>query len=614
MFRNFYPSEEKKSYIAFLMNSLFVKDFIFYVIIIYMIGLLVMCVYTFFTSYKKESKNSFTQSDYSLNFSGKKGNNKSSKKKSNSITFDDVIGLETVKKELKYYIDFIKNREKYLKHDVQLPKGVLLVGPPGTGKTLLVKALATEAGIDLIQTSGSEFVEVYVGVGAARVRKLFENARSKKQCIIFIDEIDAVGRKRSGAGRDNSERDNTLNQLLVEMDGFNKSSNIIVFAATNLVKTLDPALLRSGRFDKKVIFDEPNIDEREEMYKLYLNSINISEDICFRDLARRSAGLTGADIANVSNQAKIIAIRKVTENNEDISNEITLTNDNLNTAIDEILIGMEKRERQMSEEEKNIVAHHEAGHALMGYLLVNSSAPIKVSIVPRGEAALGFSQNKPQDKKLYKFEELFDQICVFLGGRVAEEVIFNSITTGASDDIERLTNIAYQMVVRYGMIDELGAINYTDKSELSDNLKNDIDTKVKQIVSSAYSRTRTILKENEKYVRKLAETLLDKETLLYEDIIELVPRDLESTIKHKNNMTCGLEDNSEILVDEIPESTNQEEDLKKSEDEDLKKSEDEDLKKSEDEDLKKSEDEDLKKSKVKDNKILDEALYDLDLF
>ena len=336
------------------------------------------------------------------------------------------------------------------------------------------------------------------------------------------------------------------------MDGFKKASNIIVFAATNLVKTLDPALLRSGRFDKKVIFDEPNIDEREKMYKLYLNSVKLDEDVDYRDLARRSAGLTGADIANVSNQAKIIAIRKVTDS-ENKDQEIILTNDDLNTAIDEILIGMEKRERQMSEKEKNIVAHHEAGHALMGYLLINSTAPLKVSIVPRGENALGFSQNKPQDKKLYKFEELYDQICVFLGGRVAEEVIFNSITTGASDDIERLTNIAYQMVVRYGMIDELGAINYTEKSELSDEMKNKIDNKIKQIVSSAYIRTRDILRKNEKYVRLLAEKLLDKETLLYDDIIELVPTELESSIKHENNMTCGIENDRSAIVDEIPD-------------------------------------------------------------
>jgi AFG3 family protein len=580
------------------MNSLFVKDFIFYVIVIYMIGLLVMCVYSFFNGYKRNSKDSFTQSNYNFNLSNSSSqSSNSSKKKSDEVTFDDVIGLETVKKELRYYIDFIKNREKYLKYDVQLPRGVLLVGPPGTGKTLLVKALASESGVDLLQTSGSEFVEVYVGVGAARVRKLFDNARSKKQCIIFIDEIDAVGRKRSGPSRDNSERDNTLNQLLVEMDGFKKSSNIIVFAATNLVKTLDPALLRSGRFDKKVIFDEPNIDEREKMYELYLNSVKLNDDVDYRDLARRSAGLTGADIANVSNQAKIIAIRKITES-ENKDQDIVLTNDDINTAIDEILIGMEKRERQMSEKEKNIVAHHEAGHALMGYLLINSTAPLKVSIVPRGENALGFSQNKPQDKKLYKFEELYDQICVFLGGRVAEEVIFNSITTGASDDIERLTNIAYQMVVRYGMIDELGAINYSEKSELSDEMKNKIDNKIKQIVSSAYIRTRDILKENEKYVRLLAEKLLDNETLLYDDIIKLVPTELESSIKHENNMTCGIENDRSAIVDEIPEpsdiSLQEEEEVDEDQLEtDLVEKEEEDLAEKEEEDLAEKEEEDL---------------------
>ena len=571
-----------------------------------MVGLLVMCVYSFFNGYKNNSKDSFSQSNsYTFNLSNSSSNTSSPKKKnSDEITFDDVIGLETVKKELRYYLDFIKNRDKYLKHDVQLPKGILLVGPPGTGKTLLVKALASEAGIDLLQTSGSEFVEVYVGVGAARVRKLFENARSKKQCIIFIDEIDAVGRKRSGVGRDNSERDNTLNQLLVEMDGFKKSSNVIVFAATNLVETLDPALLRSGRFDKKVIFDEPNIDEREKMYELYLNSIKLASDVQFRDLARRSAGLTGADIANVSNQAKIIAIRKVheSEDSKDKDKEILLTNDNLNTAIDEILIGMEKRERQMSEEEKNIVAHHEAGHALMGYLLINSTAPIKVSIVPRGQNALGFSQNAHQDKKLYKFEELYDQICVFLGGRVAEEVIFNSITTGASDDIERLTNIAYQMVVRYGMIDELGAINYSEKSKLSDDMKNQIDIKIKQIVSTAYIRTRNILKENEKYIRLLAEKLLENETLLYDDIIKLVPTELESCIKHEDNMTCGITGNIEE-EDLAGQQEEEDEDLaeqQKEEDEDLEE-DDEDLEEEDDEDLEEEDDEDLEDEETSDD-------------
>ncbi|VVU94805.1 Peptidase family M41 [seawater metagenome] len=534
------------------MNTMFVKNFIFYFIVTYMIGLLIVCFYTFIKNYTSSSKDGFTQMDYDINIingSNSRSSNSlnfNSAKKPSNLSFDNVIGLNSVKKELRYYLDFIKNREKYLKHDVKLPKGVLLVGPPGTGKTLLVKALASEASIDLLQTSGSEFVEVYVGVGAARIRKLFENARSKKNCIIFIDEIDAVGRKRSDVNRDNSERDNTLNQLLVEMDGFNASSNIIVFAATNIVKTLDPALLRSGRFDKKVIFDAPNVDERKQMFELYLNSIKINKEVDTQDLAKRASGLTGADIANVANQAKILAIRRVTESKNNKNAEIILTNDDINKAIDEVMIGMEKRERQMTDEEKTIVSHHEAGHALMGYLLKNSSPPIKVSIIPRGEAALGFSQPEPKDQKLYKYVDLFDQICVFLGGRVAEEVIFNSITTGASDDIERLTKIAYGMVVRYGMVEELGAVNYTDVTEVSDEIKSKIDNKVKEIVSSAYDRTREILKKHESDIRKLAEKLLESETLLLNDIETLIDPKLRDSISNENLMFSSKTSNEEV--------------------------------------------------------------------
>lgn len=520
------------------MNIMFAKNIIFYFIVAYMIGLLLICLTTFIKNFSSNTKDGFTQMDYDINIiNGSKSNgmNYNNKKERQQIKFDDVIGLNSVKKELRYYLDFIKNRDKYMKHNVKLPKGVLLVGPPGTGKTLLVKALASEASIDLLSASGSEFVEVYVGVGAARIRKLFENARSKKNCIIFIDEIDAIGRKRSDMNRDNSERDNTLNQLLVEMDGFNATSNIIVFAATNIVKTLDPALLRSGRFDKKVIFDAPNIDEREKMFQLYLNSIELDNDVDYRDLAKRASGLTGADIANVANQAKIHAIRRVTEGSNP-RDKIVLTIKDINIAIDEVMIGMEKRERQMTDEEKSIVSHHEAGHALMGYLLKNSSPPIKVSIIPRGEAALGFSQPEPKDQKLYKYVDLFDQICVFLGGRVAEEVIFNSITTGASDDIERLTKIAYGMVVRYGMVEELGAVNYTDVTEASDEIKAKIDNKVKEIVSCAYDRTREILKTHEKDIRKLANKLLETETLLLDDIEKLIDPKLKDSISNENLM------------------------------------------------------------------------------
>jgi len=314
------------------------------------------------------------------------------------IFFNDIIGLESVKKELSYYLHFINNRNNYLKLNVKIPKGVLLVGNPGTGKTLLVKALANEAKIPFIYVSGSEFVEIYVGMGASRVRNLFNKAKHYDKCIIFIDEIDAIGRKRT-LNNDNSERDNTLNQLLVEMDGFNEKNNIMIFAATNLQSTLDNALIRSGRFDKKIYFDLPNIDERKKMFELYLNKITLDK-IDFNDLSKKTAGLSGADISNICNQAKIIAIQ---ENKYIINNKI------INDAIDEILVGREKPERKMLEEEKNIVAHHEAGHAFMGYILKTQNPPIKVSIIPRGESTLGFAQQEPTDQKLQSKQEILEK-------------------------------------------------------------------------------------------------------------------------------------------------------------------------------------------------------------
>ena len=323
------------------------------------------------------------------------------------LNLNSVVGLESVKTELKYYFDFINNNEKYKKWNVKLPKGILLVGPPGTGKTLLVKILAKEIGIPVLHTSGSSFVEMYVGVGASRIRKLFNKAKSYKKCIIFIDEIDAVGKKRGKDG--NSEREQTLNQLLVEMDGFDEDTNIMIFAATNLVNQLDPALLRSGRFDKKIYFDPPNIDERIKMFELYLNS-DLIENIDFKFLAELTSGLTGADIANIVNQSKINTIQ---ENNEKINI------DSIKKAIDEVMIGREKPERKMSKQELERVAHHEAGHAIMSFLLKDCEHPIKVSILPRGEAALGFSQQKSVDKKLYTENYILSHICVLLGGRCA---------------------------------------------------------------------------------------------------------------------------------------------------------------------------------------------------
>ena len=317
---------------------------------------------------------------------------KNEKDKNKDDPLKDVIGLESVKEEIKYYMDFINNKKKYIDWDVKLPKGILLAGPPGTGKTLLVKTMAENLNIPIESMSGSEFVEMYVGVGASRVRDLFSRAKKKKKCIIFIDEIDAVGRVR-GIDR-NSERDSTLNQLLVEMDGFEVTDSIMVFAATNLVKNLDTALTRSGRFDKKVYFDPPNFKERKEMYELYLEDIKLPKKLSFEILSERSAGLTGADIANICNQAKINAIQA----NQPSS---TLRDQDLQQAIDEIMIGREKRERMMTTEERERVSHHEAGHALMGFLLKDCTHPVKVSIIPRGEAALGFSQQKNINKKLY---------------------------------------------------------------------------------------------------------------------------------------------------------------------------------------------------------------------
>jgi ATP-dependent Zn protease len=407
------------------------------------------------------------------------------------LSLDKIVGLESVKDELRYYLDFIKNREKYKKWNVKLPKGILLIGPPGTGKTLLVKTLAKEIELPVIHTSGSEFVEMYVGVGASRVRKLFARARTHKNgCIVFIDEIDAIGKKRAEVGG-NSERDNTLNQLLVEIDGFGTDDNIIVFGATNLVKNLDKALTRSGRFDKKVYFDAPNREERKKLFELYLNDIKINENISYDKLAELTSGLNGADIANICNQSKINLIQehikldenkqnntkkeesnddkkeesnddkkeessddkkeessddkneesnddkkeessddKKEESNDDSEDdnvticseedkEFKISMNNIHKAIDEVMIGREKPERKMELSEKERVAHHEAGHAFMGYVLKHSNPPIKVSILPRGENALGFSQPKPDDKKLYTQYILISQLCVLMGGRVA---------------------------------------------------------------------------------------------------------------------------------------------------------------------------------------------------
>ncbi len=438
------------------------------------------------------------------------------KPKTESKQLNGIIGLESVKKDLTYYMDFIKNSSKYSKWNVKLPRGILLVGPPGTGKTLLVKTLAKEINVPIIHTSGSSFVEKYVGVGASRVRTLFENARKLKNCIIFIDEIDAIGKNRE-SGDTNSERDSTLNQLLVEMDGFKEDSSIIVFGATNLVRNLDKALLRSGRFDKKIYFDPPNKEERVQMYKMYLKKVP-KQSINYNKIAELSAGVNGADIANICNQAKINAIQ---EDKEKIEYS------HLEKALDEIMIGREKPERKMTPDELKRVAYHEAGHALMGYILAHSEPPIKVSILPRGENALGFSQPKPTDNKLYTSEFIISHLCVLLAGRGAEKIFFQNYSSGAHDDISRATHMAGKYLFEWGMSESIGPINYL---ELNKNFTDKNLETLKSFIKKVETFTENILVENKSFVEKLALKLLDKETIVYDDINKILPTNIKNKI------------------------------------------------------------------------------------
>ena len=428
-------------------------------------------------------------------------------------SLDKIIGLESVKDEIKYYMDFIKNSKKYKDWDVKLPKGILLAGPPGTGKTLLVKTLSQKLDIPLISASGSEFIEKYVGVGAKRVRDLFAKAKGKKKCIIFIDEIDAVGRRRDES--DNSERASTVNQLLTEMDGFEEKDNIIVFAATNLVKILDPALVRSGRFDKKVYFDLPNSNERKQLCELYLKDMKLPSNLSYSTLAERTAGLSGADIANIANQSKIQAI----QNNNDKN---TLKEKDIQEAIDEVMIGREKRERMMTPEERERVSYHEAGHCLMGFLLKHTEQPVKVSIIPRGEAALGYSQQKPTNKKLMTKEEILCRISVLLGGRSAEKIIYGNVSTGASDDIEKVSTLITNYTNCWGMNDTIGPLNPDVMGNIGKQLTSDIMSRCKDIIEDIENQTIKILKKYKQHIETIAKDLLENETIEYNKIKNLI--------------------------------------------------------------------------------------------
>ena len=438
-----------------------------------------------------------------------------------NVTFADVAGLDEAKVEVMEIVDFLKNPKKYTALGGKIPKGALLVGPPGTGKTLIAKAMAGEAKVPFFSLSGSDFVEMFVGVGASRVRDLFKQAREKAPCIIFIDEIDAIGRARGrNAIMSNDERENTLNQLLVEMDGFGGDTGIIILAATNRPDVLDSALLRPGRFDRQISIDAPDLKGREQIFKVHLKPIKISETLDLHKLAEQTPGFAGADIANVCNEAALIAARKG-KNAVDMSD--------FQDAIDRVIGGLEKKNKLISPEEKEIIAYHEAGHAICGWYLEHAYPLLKVTIVPRGTAALGYAQYTPKEQYLYNTEQLMDQICMTLGGRAAEQIFFGKISTGASNDLQQITRTAYGMVTVYGMNDKVGNISYYDPNSdqtftkpYSEETGKLIDAEVRNLIAVAYERTLALLTERRAAVEKLAKALLEREVLFQSDVEALI--------------------------------------------------------------------------------------------
>jgi AFG3 family protein len=439
------------------------------------------------------------------------------------ITFSDVAGLDEAKEEIKEIVDFLKNPSKFTKLGGKIPKGALLVGPPGTGKTLLAKAVAGEAAVPFFSLSGSDFVEMFVGVGAARVRDLFKQAKEKAPCIVFIDEIDAIGRSR-GRGQlpgANDERENTLNSLLVEMDGFATDSGVIILAATNRPDVLDSALLRPGRFDRQISIDKPDIVGREAIFKVHLKPIKLDPTVDPKKLSAQTPGFAGAEIANVCNEAALIAARRDKKAVEMLD---------FQDAIDRVIGGLEKKNKIISPEEKKIVAFHEAGHAVAGWFLEHADPLVKVSIVPRGVAALGYAQYLPKEQFLYQTEQLVDEMCMAFGGRAAEDIVFGKISTGALSDLERITKMAYSIVTIYGMNPEIGNISFYDskandysfQKPYSEATAEKIDREVKRIIDDAYDRTRKLLTQHRQYLDVIAKELLEKEILFQADLERLI--------------------------------------------------------------------------------------------
>lgn len=481
------------------------------------------------------------------------------------ITFKDVAGLNEAKEEIMEFVQYLKKPEKYKELGAKIPKGALMHGPPGTGKTLLAKATAGEAGVPFLTMSGSDFMEMFVGVGPSRVRDLFAQARSMSPCIVFLDEIDAIGRKRGRGGfiGGNDERENTLNQLLVEMDGFANNSGVVVLAGTNRVDVLDPALLRPGRFDRQIVIDPPDIAGRRDIFHVHLRRIQVADppgkDEVSKVMSTRTPGFAGADIANVCNEAALIAAR---------SKKSAVDIEDFEAAVDRVIGGLEKKNLVMSPEEKRTIAFHEAGHAVAGWFLEHAMPLLKVSIIPRGSAALGYAQYQPLERYLMSKEALLDQMCMTLAGRASEEIFFDSVTTGAADDFNKVTRMAYQSVSEWGLGRTIGNLafpgaNSADAEDggfyrpYSDRTARMIDEEVREMVSSAYDRTKNLLLEKKRDVEAVAKLLLEREAIGAEDMVSLLGN-RPGTAEELRTYDAILDDAKRLPNQQNAQSNNQE--------------------------------------------------------